>query len=80
MSQGWKTSVTAAVLVALVISAPWGRAQAKRAAEDEALYKELELFSDALSIVQSDYVEEPEAHKANPRQVTEVLKKKLETA
>ena len=61
MSRGWKTCVTAAVLVALAISAPWDRAQAKRAAEDEALYKELELFSDALSIVQSDYVEEPEA-------------------
>ncbi len=35
--------------------------QAKRPANEDALYKELELFSDALSIVQTDYVEQPEA-------------------
>ena len=61
MRRGWKTFVAATVVVALVISVPWAHVQAKRVAEDEALYKELELFSDALSIVQSDYVEEPEA-------------------
>jgi len=38
-----------------------GSLQAKRPANEDALYKELELFSDALSIVQTDYVEQPEA-------------------
>lgn len=35
--------------------------KASPVAEEEAVYKELELFTDALSIVQSDYVEEPQA-------------------
>lgn len=37
-----------------------GGAEAKRP-EEENFYKELELFTDALAIVQSDYVEEPQA-------------------
>ncbi len=49
----------AMVLGALVLHG--GALQAKAPAGDEALYKELELFSDALSIVQADYVEEPKA-------------------
>jgi len=38
-----------------------GLLQAKRAVSDDELYKQLELFSDALSLVQADYVEQPEA-------------------
>ncbi len=38
-----------------------GTLYAKRAANEDALYKELELFTDALSIVEADYVEAPEA-------------------
>ena len=50
------------VLLAMLVGAA-GALQAKRTedAQDEALYKELELFTDALSIVQGDYVEQPEA-------------------
>lgn len=57
----WIAPASAVLLVTLVVGFPLGRLQAKRALEDEALYHELEIFSDALSIVQSDYVEEPEA-------------------
>ena len=38
-----------------------GTLYAKRAANEDALYKELELFTDALSIVEADYVEAPAA-------------------
>src|SRR3989338_1580814 len=46
-----------------VIAAQTGGLEAKRAAEvgNEDLYKELELFEQALSLVRSDYVEQPES-------------------
>jgi len=48
--------------LAIVITTLQGSVlQAKRTTEKDDLYKELELFSDALSIVQADYVEEPAA-------------------
>ncbi len=60
-SRVWARSVLLMSVAAMLI-APRGAEAAKRAAtENEALYKELELIGDALSIVQSDYVEEPEA-------------------
>lgn len=52
-------SGVAAFGVAGVLGA--GTLFAKRASNEEALYKELELFTDALSIVEADYVEAPEA-------------------
>ena len=35
--------------------------QAKKGETEDAVYHELELFTDALSIIQADYVEQPEA-------------------
>ena len=60
MTQRWITMVGASGLLVLVMVAG-GSLQAKRPANEEALYKELELFTDALSIVEADYVEEPKA-------------------
>ncbi len=57
----WWAPVFTGVLVSFLVGWHGTALQAKRALEDEALYHELEIFSDALSIVQSDYVEEPEA-------------------
>jgi carboxyl-terminal processing protease len=48
------------IVVLMVGTAQFQATEAKRPAEED-VYKELELFTDALSIVQSDYVEEPEA-------------------
>jgi len=54
--------VTLGVGCALGLSALGsGALEAKRGDTDEALYKELEIFTDALSIVDQDYVEKPEA-------------------
>ncbi len=60
MGKRWMAALVGVILCA-VVAVSSGSLQAKRALEDEALYHELEIFSDALSIVQSDYVEEPEA-------------------
>jgi len=51
------------VAAALLIAFGWAQANSAEAKRpnDEEVYKELELFTDALSIVQSDYVEEPGA-------------------
>ncbi len=52
------------VVVAVVAATVIGFAatlHAKRSAEEEELYRQLELFTDALSIVEADYVESPEA-------------------
>ena len=60
MKRYWVTVIGVTVL--LLLSVLEGSAlHARHASSDEELYKELELFSDALSIVRSDYVEEPEA-------------------
>jgi len=56
----WLASIIAAGIAAAV--AQVGGLEAKRAAADnEDLYKELELFEQALSLVRSDYVEQPES-------------------
>ena len=47
--------------VVLAISGGQGTLQARRAEGNDAYYKELDLFGDALKIVQEDYVEEAEA-------------------
>jgi len=60
MKQRWTTAGVIGVLVALGLLSS-SVLQAKRPASEEALYKELELFTDALSIVQADYVQAPEA-------------------
>ncbi len=60
MKRWWVTIVGAGCLFAVVTVAS-GALQAKRDVNEESLYKELELFTDALSIVQTDYVEEPQA-------------------
>jgi len=54
---GWLIGVG---MLGLFATALFVQVEAKRPA-DEEVYKELELFTDALAIVQSDYVEEPEA-------------------
>ena len=59
MRQRWIVVGVAAVVAATVLHG--STLQAKRAPTDDELYKQLELFSDALSIVQADYVEPPEA-------------------
>ena len=58
MRRGWWV-VVAGLILASGLSQLNG-AEAKRPG-DEEVYKELELFTDALAIVQSDYVEEPQA-------------------
>ena len=58
MSKRWIVIGTVcALVVALVSNSP--ALQAKKTGTEDDLYKQLELFTDALSIVQSDYVEEP---------------------
>jgi len=47
-------------VVGFFVTVHFAQVEARRPA-DEEVYKELELFTDALAIVQSDYVEEPEA-------------------
>ena len=59
----WGMIVSVGVVTLAVLAMAHGTLQAKRTVDDEALYKELELFTDALSIVQADYVEAPEAKK-----------------
>ncbi|MBI3324191.1 MAG: S41 family peptidase [Candidatus Omnitrophica bacterium] len=54
-------AIVGAIALGLLIAIGPAQSQAKRAEDEEALYKQLELFTDALSIVQADYVEEPEA-------------------
>ena len=62
MRKWWIPTLSAAMGCALGMFAMSGTAlQAKKSEADEALYKELELFTDALSIVEQDYVEKPEA-------------------
>ena len=56
----WVAGVAAAVMLAAVRTAPIG-AKETTSGENEEIYKELELFEHALSIVRSDYVEEPKA-------------------
>ena len=58
MRRGWL--VFAGVLLLLVGVGQVVGVEARRSGDDE-VFKELELFTDALAIVQSDYVEEPEA-------------------
>ena len=48
-------------VLATVMVAMSGTLHAKRAANDDELYNELELFTDALSLVEADYVESPNA-------------------
>ena len=60
MRKWWITAIGLSCVVAIAM-ATTTTLQAKRAATDDELYKELELFSDALSLVQTDYVEEPQA-------------------
>ncbi|MDP3703792.1 MAG: S41 family peptidase [Candidatus Omnitrophota bacterium] len=57
----WVVSIIAAAIA--VVATQVGGLEAKRAAEigNEELYKELELFEQALSLVRSDYVEQPES-------------------
>ena len=57
----WIMPMVAAAIAVVAIQA--GGLEAKRAAEvgNEELYKELELFEQALSLVRSDYVEQPES-------------------
>ena len=57
----WKTISLSLIVAAGVGLVACGPAHAKREATDEALYKQLEIFTDALSLVQADYVEQPEA-------------------
>ncbi len=59
MRKRWGVVGVAAVVAATVLHG--STVQAKRTPTDDELYKQLELFSDALSIVQADYVESPEA-------------------
>ncbi len=59
MRTWWVTAIGLSCVVAIATATT--TLQAKRAATDDELYKELELFSDALSVVQADYVEEPKA-------------------
>lgn len=57
----WGATLIGAGCLFAVVTVASGALQAKRDAKEESLYKELELFTDALSIVQTDYVEEPQA-------------------
>ncbi len=59
----WFTGVALAIVVALAHTVTLGAKQAapEPGAGNEEIYKELELFEHALSIVRSDYVEEPQA-------------------
>ncbi|MBI3088528.1 MAG: S41 family peptidase [Candidatus Omnitrophica bacterium] len=57
----WRMVIIGAVSLTALLALSNSALQARRAVGDEALYKELELFTDALSIVQTDYVEQPEA-------------------
>ncbi len=55
---------TAAVSMAAVMAAvmlPGSVAHAKKTETEDAVYQELEIFTDALSIIQDDYVEQPDA-------------------
>ena len=61
MTRRWGVTIAGASCLLLLVLVAGGSLQAKRAANEEALYKELELFTDALSIVEADYVEEPQA-------------------
>ena len=58
--QWWLTGIIVAGLFAAMRMAPLG-AKEVTTGENEEIYKELELFEHALSIVRSDYVEEPQA-------------------
>ena len=58
----WLLGMAAAASLALVQTTGLGAKAAL--AENDELYKELELFEHALSIVRTDYVEEPKAKEA----------------
>ena len=60
MKRWWIRMAGVICLLVLFVTTS-GTLDAKRAANEDALYKELELFTDALSIVEADYVEAPEA-------------------
>ena len=59
----WVAGIMVAATLAVAQAVTFGAKEAKDAAtgDNEELYKELELFEHALSIVRSDYVEEPKA-------------------
>jgi hypothetical protein len=58
----WRSVLAFGILITLGLVSS-GVMQAKQPLGEEALYKELELFTDALSIVRADYVEAPESKK-----------------
>ncbi len=56
----WRAVAVAAALLSLAPASAWAAKHARVSPNDE-FYKELETFENALALVQSDYVEEPEA-------------------
>ncbi len=62
MKRGWRVWAIAASIILVAAGARVAADTTKQAPTDhEEIYRQLELFTDALRLVQSDYVEEPEA-------------------
>ena len=58
--RSWMRKALIAVVLVGLAAPPAAHAAKHASVDNEALYKELELIGDALSLVQSDYVEEPD--------------------